>query len=186
MNSGKYLYQVSSSGKRPPNVKKVYYFLINYLFSILQKQLRFIPNELVSQFKKFLTHLHKKDEENILNKKKKREEGKQKNKGDKGNLASSFGEPQVDEHGNPIFANGNGINGSNNGNLNGEISDATLKDKERVFPGLSGIDVINQANIYNEFEDNITLKDLTNNFRNYLAKEEKLYFDVATIRAFDF
>ena len=37
----------------------------------------------MSQFKKFLTHLHKKDEENILNKKKKREEGKQKNKGDK-------------------------------------------------------------------------------------------------------
>ena len=50
---------------------------------LIQKQLRFIPNDLVSQFKKFLTHLHKKDEENILNKKKKREEGKQKNKGDK-------------------------------------------------------------------------------------------------------
>ena len=117
-------------------------------------------------------------------KEKEEEEKEAKELDDQGNLASSFGEPQVDEHGNPIFANGNGINGSNNGNLNGEISDATLKDKERVFPGLSGIDVINQANIYNEFEDNITLKDLTNNFRNYLAKEEKLYFDVATIRAF--
>ncbi|MGN1278596.1 MAG: hypothetical protein ACI4UG_03885, partial [Candidatus Onthovivens sp.] len=117
-------------------------------------------------------------------KEKEEEEKEEKEIDDQGNLASSFGEPQVDEHGNPIFANGNGINGSNAGNLNGEISDATLKDKERVFPGLSGIDVINQANIYNEFEDNITLKDLTNNFRNYLAKEEKLYFDVATIRAF--
>lgn len=45
--------------------------------------MRFIQNDLVGVFKKYLQHLYRKDEENMLNKKKKREEGKQKAKSEK-------------------------------------------------------------------------------------------------------
>lgn len=60
-----------------------------------------------------------------------------------------------------------------------------LDDREKVFPSLSTID-----NKYNGFEnegmvsDEITLEQLCQRFRNYLAKEEKLYFDIDTIRIF--
>lgn len=60
-----------------------------------------------------------------------------------------------------------------------------LDDREKVFPSLSTID-----NKYNGFEnegmisDEITLEQLCHRFRNYLAKEEKLYFDIDTIRIF--
>ena len=46
--------------------------------------MRFLT-DLVPQFKSFLNHLYEKDEENILNKKKKREEIKQKTKAEKNN-----------------------------------------------------------------------------------------------------
>ena len=61
----------------------------------------------------------------------------------------------------------------------------SLDDREKVFPTLCRID--------NEYEgfvnekiasDDITLKDLCTGFRNYLAKEEKLYFDIDAIRFF--
>ncbi|MGN1295763.1 MAG: hypothetical protein ACI4U5_05080 [Bacilli bacterium] len=60
-----------------------------------------------------------------------------------------------------------------------------LDDREKVFPALSEIDV--QYEGYEQ--DNlptvdITLSQLCERFRNYLAKEEKLYFDIDTIRFF--
>ena len=42
--------------------------------------LKYIKNETISHFKKFMSKIYKKDEESVLNKKKKREEVKQKNK----------------------------------------------------------------------------------------------------------
>lgn len=60
-----------------------------------------------------------------------------------------------------------------------------LDDREKVFPSLSRID--------NEFagidadpiqSDDLTLEELANRFRNYLAEYEKLYFDIDTIRFF--
>ena len=42
--------------------------------------MKYIKNETISHFKKFMSKIYKKDEESILNKKKKREEVKQKNK----------------------------------------------------------------------------------------------------------
>lgn len=60
-----------------------------------------------------------------------------------------------------------------------------LEDREKVFPALSRVD--------NEFEGmdalsldsaDITLDQLANRFRNYLAEYEKLYFDIDTIRFF--
>jgi len=60
-----------------------------------------------------------------------------------------------------------------------------LEDREKVFPALTKMD--------NEFEGYaiekmdtvyISLEELCTTFRNYLAKEEKLYFDIETIRFF--
>ena len=60
-----------------------------------------------------------------------------------------------------------------------------LDDREKVFPALSEMDVR-----YEGYEQDmlpvseITLQQLCERFRNYLAKEEKLYFDIDTIRFF--
>ena len=48
--------------------------------------MKYIKNETINHFKKFIGKLYKKDEESILNKKKKREEIKQKNKAEKNKL----------------------------------------------------------------------------------------------------
>lgn len=60
-----------------------------------------------------------------------------------------------------------------------------LDDREKVFPGLSKVD-IEYEGFVNEtiISDDITLEELCVKFRNYLAKEEKLYFDLDTIRIF--
>ena len=87
MNSGKYLYSASAV-KKVPNPKKINVSLLQYIILknifiklLLQKpQLKYITNETINHFKKFISRLHKKEEEALLNKKKKREETKQKNK----------------------------------------------------------------------------------------------------------
>ena len=60
-----------------------------------------------------------------------------------------------------------------------------LDDREKVFPSLSRIDVQYDGFIVDKFEtDDVSLEELCTKFRNYLAKKEKLYFDVETIRFF--
>ena len=60
-----------------------------------------------------------------------------------------------------------------------------LDDREKVFPGLSKIDVdYDGYSIDTIPSDDINLEQLVNRFRNYLAKEEKLYYDIDTIRIF--
>lgn len=74
---------------------------------------------------------------------------------------------------------------SNSVSLDNEDKARDLDTREKVFPGLSKID-----EKYSGFEvesvptDDITLEDLVTKFRNYLAKEEHLYFDIETIRIF--
>lgn len=88
--------------------------------------------------------------------------------------------------------NSNTLNGgatlnsnSNSVSLDNEDKARDLDTREKVFPGLSKID-----EKYSGFEvesvptDDITLEDLATKFRNYLAKEEHLYFDIETIRIF--
>lgn len=103
---------------------------------------------------------------------------------EQGQLAQSFGESNSSQTNNAL-ASGVGTAGIN-GDLNGDASlkDGTLKPKEIVFPGLCSIDIINEANREETFDDNITLTALSDKLRKYLAKEEKLYFDIHTIRAF--
>lgn len=60
-----------------------------------------------------------------------------------------------------------------------------LDDREKVFPALSMMDEEYEGYAVESVEsDNLTLSDIATRFRNYLAKEEKLYFDIDTIRFF--
>lgn len=60
-----------------------------------------------------------------------------------------------------------------------------LDDREKVFPALHKMDIEYGGYAVETMEsDNISLEEMANRFRNYLAKEEKLYFDIDTIRVF--
>ena len=60
-----------------------------------------------------------------------------------------------------------------------------LDDREKVFPALSKMDIDYDGYQVLEFEsDSYNLEEICERFRNYLAKEEKLYFDIDTIRLF--
>ena len=60
-----------------------------------------------------------------------------------------------------------------------------LDDREKVFPALHKMDIKYGGYSIDRVEsDNISLEELATRFRNYLAKEEKLYFDIDTIRVF--
>ena len=78
--------------------------------------------------------------------------------------------------------------GSGDGSGNGTLSDGgarELDDREKVFPGLSRIDMqYDGYSIDTLPTDEITLPDLVERFRNYLAKVEKLYYDIDTLRIF--
>lgn len=113
---------------------------------------------------------------------KEEEEEERKELEEQGNLASSFGEGNKNDS---LYGVNGGGYGSGDGSIgNGELSDSPLKEKERVFPGLCSIDLANEGTNLDNFDDNITLNELVERFRNYLAKEEKLYFSIDTIRAF--
>ena len=68
----------------------------------------------------------------------------------------------------------------------GSIEDAPVKDRERVFPGLSRIDKRYSGVKKHDSHvvPHLTLSDLVVQFRNYLAKEEKLYYSLNDLRTF--
>ena len=60
-----------------------------------------------------------------------------------------------------------------------------LDDREKVFPALSKMDIEYDGYPILEFpSDSLSLEEICYKFRNYLAKEEKLYFDIDVIRFF--
>ena len=60
-----------------------------------------------------------------------------------------------------------------------------LDDREKVFPGLYALDVKYDGYPIEKVEtDNLTLEEICERFRNYLAKEEGLYFDIKVLRFF--
>ena len=60
-----------------------------------------------------------------------------------------------------------------------------LDDREKVFPGLSSIDVMYDGYVVETSPtDDYKLDKLCVQFRNYLAKVEKLYYELDTIRYF--
>ena len=87
MNSGKYLYKIAPEKKS--QIKKVN---VSDIYIIFQKpQFKYITSETISHFKKFISKLYMKEEEALLNKKKKREENKQKNKFEKNKINKNNG-----------------------------------------------------------------------------------------------
>lgn len=60
-----------------------------------------------------------------------------------------------------------------------------LDDRETVFPALSKIDIEYEGFVNETVEsDSVSLSELCEGFRKYLAKVEKLYFDIDVIRFF--
>lgn len=60
-----------------------------------------------------------------------------------------------------------------------------LGDREKVFPGLYAIDVkYDGYPIEKEETGELNLEEICERFRNYLAKEEGLYFDIKVLRFF--
>lgn len=71
------------------------------------------------------------------------------------------------------------------GSLSTDNSARELDVREKVFPGLSKIDInYDGYSVESIPSDDINLSQLVERFRNYLAKEEKLYYDIDTLRIF--
>ena len=100
---------------------------------------------------------------------------------EQGKLAESFGESST-----PLKPGVGGFGGNGSGSSTGILGPEgqNIGEKEKVFPGLCTIDLAEGARKATLFEDDMTLRDLCHNFRNYLAKAEGLYFSIDTIRAF--
>ena len=81
---------------------------------------------------------------------------------------------------------GGGAGGGGGGAGDGNVQLAEeLDDREKVFPTLSAVDVkYDGYAIENVETDDLTLEELCEKFRNYLAKDEGLFFDIDTIRIF--
>ncbi len=82
---------------------------------------------------------------------------------------------------------GTGGGGGEGGSGDVVVKDTeNLADREKVFPALSRIDVEFEGFVKEKLEktDTPTLEALCEGFRNYLAKVEKLYFDIDVIRFF--
>ncbi len=92
---------------------------------------------------------------------------------EQGSLAESFGE-----------ATGNGVGVGGLGGAGIGVDAPVLSDRERVFPGLCSVDYAYLGYRDQTFDDNVNLKELCTQFRNYLAKELKLYYSENVIREF--
>ena len=96
--------------------------------------------------------------------------------------------PEQDVVSNFDATEGTGKYGINEGGIVGDNEVRKVEelgDRERVFPALSSMDEEYDGYAIDKFEtDEVTLNDLASNFRDYLAKTEKLYYDIETIRFF--
>ncbi len=92
------------------------------------------------------------------------------------------------ENANPQFAGAAGGVAGAAGGASGESvvrKAEELDDREKVFPGLSSIDVMYDGYSVEKIPtDNYQLEEICVRFRNYLAKVEKLYYELDTIRYF--
>ena len=78
---------------------------------------------------------------------------------------------------------GSGIGGGAGGEGNVISKTEALDDREKVFPALSKMDANYEGDAIEQIEtDDYSLEEICTKFRNYLAKEEKLYYDIETIR----
>lgn len=91
---------------------------------------------------------------------------------------------QVNATGTPIIQAAEGAFAASGGSgMVRSVED--LDDREKVFPALSGKDVEYEGYSVDSIpSDEYSLEEICERFRKYLAKEEKLYFDIETIRFF--
>lgn len=90
---------------------------------------------------------------------------------------------QMEAAGMPGFGGGAGGGGAMD--LSNVKRVEELDDREKVFPALSAMDIRYEGYVNETMETvDITLEELCERFRNYLAKHEQLYFDKETIRIF--
>lgn len=88
------------------------------------------------------------------------------------------------------YGNNQGVGGGapfSGGSETGSVvaKSAQLDDREKVFPELSSIDEKYECYDAEPLKsDPVSLSELATGFRNYLAKNLKLYFDIDTIRFF--
>lgn len=93
----------------------------------------------------------------------------------------------ADINGSSPVAQGATSVGSSDGSGEGQVVRKAdeLDDREKVFPGLSTMDVNYEGYVVEKLvSDELTLNEICKQFRNYLAKVEGLYFDEQTIRFF--
>ena len=101
---------------------------------------------------------------------------------DKDDVTTSFDDVNVNG---VNSSNVSGVSGMTAGDNNVVRQADKLDDREVVFPGLSKIDIDYEGFVNDKIEtDTYSLEEICEKFRNYLAKEEKLYFDIETIRYF--
>ena len=112
-------------------------------------------------------------------KEKKEKEEEEKKAIEQGKLAQSFG-----ENGELKDSLVSGISSNSKASLKNDEDASPLKDRERVFPGLCSIDYANMTPTNDMFEDNLSLEEICVQFRNYLAKNQGLYFSLRVIREF--
>ena len=100
-------------------------------------------------------------------------------------ITSSF-DTNVDANAAPGFGGGAGGAGGAGGTGESVVRAAEeLDDREKVFPALSTVDIDYDGYAIDKIEsDQYNLEEICVKFRNYLAKEEKLYFELDTIRFF--
>lgn len=84
-----------------------------------------------------------------------------------------------------------GVSGSGTSSLEGASFSGEsnlvegLDDREKVFPGLSSIDVKYDGYSIDKIEsDDYSLEEIALKFQSYLAKAEHLYYDIKTLRYF--
>ena len=86
---------------------------------------------------------------------------------------------------NGVSSSGEGGSGDGSGSGKTIAEDAEMKDREEVFPTLTTIDETYEGfELPNGKGDGLSLKELADKFRLYLAKVQGLYFDEDTIRFF--
>ena len=84
-----------------------------------------------------------------------------------------------------LNVNGGNLGGAGGGGTGTDGGARELDDREKVFPGLSKIDAnYDGYSVESIPSDDLNLEQLVTRFRNYLAKVEKLYYDIDTLRIF--
>ena len=105
--------------------------------------------------------------------------------GESASVLNSFDTPEGAVSGGAAGAPVIGGQAAGNAEISGVEAARELDDREKVFPGLSKIDVNYDGYSVEHVEtDDISLSEMVERFRNYLAKEEKLYYDINTLRIF--